>query len=313
MLSRRTTFQLAEIMTDVFSYKYDNSSTNYQRKKNGVIRSNDLYDFLFTHEYAAWFCNTAKLTGELSLLSRPTRELKELILKLHTGETQFSATPNWTWQQRIGLGQKILRNLAEDLLNSWFSVWCHMQGNDTVAKDEDIEKLIRFLELDGYYYQNSKLLSPENDILDLETETRLLKNLFRSLGLGNSKTTFYHLSLSAEHYESGKWEDSISNSRKFLECILQEVALYHSKSTKNAPLPRNKLDSPVQIRDYLQTEKLLESKETQALAKFYSLLSHTGSHPYMAEKDQARLLRHLALTFSQFIMLRLQGFIEATA
>jgi hypothetical protein len=27
----------------------------------------------------------------------------------------------------------------------------------------------------------------------------------------------------------------------------------------------------------------------------------------MAESDQARLLRHLALTLSQFVMLRLQG------
>jgi hypothetical protein len=45
----------------------------------------------------------------------------------------------------------------------------------------------------------------------------------------------------------------------------------------------------------------------EALAKVYGLLSHTGGHPYMAQNDQARLLRHLALTFSQFAMLRLRG------
>jgi hypothetical protein len=39
----------------------------------------------------------------------------------------------------------------------------------------------------------------------------------------------------------------------------------------------------------------------------YGLLSHTGAHPYMAENDQARLLRHLALLFAHFAMLRLQG------
>ena len=38
-------------------------------------------------------------------------------------------------------------------------------------------------------------------------------------------------------------------------------------------------------------------------------MSDTGGHPYMAAKDQARLMRHLALTFSQFVLLRLEGYI----
>jgi hypothetical protein len=61
------------------------------------------------------------------------------------------------------------------------------------------------------------------------------------------------------------------------------------------------------VRDYLERSGLLESKEKEALAKVYGPLSHTGGHPYMAQNDQARLLRHLALTFSQFAMLRLRG------
>jgi hypothetical protein len=113
--------------------------------------------------------------------------------------------------------------------------------------------------------------------------------------------------LSAEHYENGKWDDSISNSRKFFECVLQETASKHSHAKKKFALPTATLERPVLIREYLEKEGLLETKETEAIAKIYSLLSHTGNHPYMAEKDQARLLRHLALTLSQFVLLRLQG------
>jgi hypothetical protein len=51
----------------------------------------------------------------------------------------------------------------------------------------------------------------------------------------------------------------------------------------------------------------LEKKEKDALSHVYGLLSETGGHPYVAQKDQARLMRHLSLTFCQFILIRLQG------
>jgi len=40
-------------------------------------------------------------------------------------------------------------------------------------------------------------------------------------------------------------------------------------------------------------------------------LSETGAHPYMAESDQARLLRQLSLTLSQFVLLRLEAALKA--
>ena len=52
---------------------------------------------------------------------------------------------------------------------------------------------------------------------------------------------------------------------------------------------------------------LIEKKEREAIDKVYGLLSHTGGHPYMAEGDQARLLRQLSLVLTQFALLRLEG------
>ncbi len=99
----------------------------------------------------------------------------------------------------------------------------------------------------------------------------------------------------------------MSNSRKFLELVLSEVAAAHASRVRQAPLSEGVLTTPVRVREYLQEAGLLEGKELAALTAVYKLLSEVGSHPYMALSEQARLLRHLSLTFSQFVMLRLQG------
>lgn len=108
------------------------------------------------------------------------------------------------------------------------------------------------------------------------------------------------------------WGDTISNSRNFRESILREIAQAHSVCCQKTALPDSIYTTPWRIRDYLETQGLLEKKEKEALAQVYGLLSETGSHPYIAQKDQARLMRHLALTFAQFVMLRYQGFLNST-
>jgi hypothetical protein len=147
----------------------------------------------------------------------------------------------------------------------------------------------------------------EADVLDTQEATGILETLFNRLSLDNKDLAFHHLKLSEEHYLAGRWDDSISNARKFLESTLQEVAASHSLKVKGGKLSDSTYSRPVAVRDYLETETLLESKEKEAIAKIYGLLSHTGGHPYMAQNDQARLLRHLALTLSQFVLLRYEG------
>lgn len=113
--------------------------------------------------------------------------------------------------------------------------------------------------------------------------------------------------LSEEHYIESRWGDSIANARQFLESVLRETASKHSLQCLSTPLPATTYTWPVNVREYLQREGLFERKEKDALASVYGLLSNTGSHPYMAQEDQARLLRQLALTLAQFVMLRAKG------
>jgi len=103
--------------------------------------------------------------------------------------------------------------------------------------------------------------------------------------------------------------DSISNSRNFLEAVLQQAANAFNRNKYAADLPISTYEKPFAVRDYLEREHLIETKEKEAIAKVYGLLSDTGSHPNIAEKDEARLMWHLALTFSQFVLLRYQGFL----
>ncbi len=261
-----------------------------------------LYDFLFDNEYPTWVCNDAKKAASHGGASG----VKDFIMKLHTGESGARATSNWTWEQRRKLGQKHLENLAEDILQ-----YSSKRAEDTSRSlPVELADLKRNLELDGYFYVEHRLIAPERDVLDVQEEAGVLQSLYLELGLENKETASHHLKLTEEHYLAGKWDDSIANARKFLECVAQEVAASHSKRVKGAPLAQSVYSWPAKVRDYLEQEELLETKEKEALASVYGLLSHTGGHPYMAQNEQARLLRHLALTFSQFVMLRLRGMVK---
>jgi hypothetical protein len=262
-----------------------------------------LYDFLYRNEYEAYLMNIANKEARGGC-----RDMAEFVMKLHTGETIVSATKDWDWEARQKLGNRILEDLAADFLaierqHSW----------DLRESEEDKlrKELIKNLELDGYSYQEDRLLYSEASVLDTEEEEGVLDRLMIELKLPDYDVAKHHLEQSAVHYTEGRWDDCISNARKVLESVLSQSAQVYSTSVQGSPLSQVKLQRPVDVRDYLEQEKLLEAKEKKALSEVYGLLSNTGGHPYIAEKEQARLMRHLALTFTQFVLLRLQGAMRA--
>jgi hypothetical protein len=295
MISRKSAMVIADAYTKKFSsYSYPPYGGSVER-----VHQDSFYDFLYEHEYESWFCNM--VNGISSI-----RRLKEWLLQIHTGESFSKATPNWPWDERKKLGQVYLKNLARD-----FMTWFREETEDWRIKNlkSVYDEMVRRLEIDGYVFRDNELYQSEVEVLDVEEETGLLQKLYASLALSDPQTTFQFLRLAEEHYVAGRWSDCIGNARKFFEAVLQQVANRHS-TAKGTPLDSATLQRPVAIRDYLETAGLIEKKEREAIDKIYALLSHTGGHPYMAEEDQARLLRQICLIVTQFIMLRLEGFLK---
>jgi len=264
-----------------------------------VTNATALYDFLYERGWDAWFCNTVRKRGSGS----NPRTIKDFIMSLHTGQSLVDATPDWTWKQRERLGQRYLEELAEDAVQRWDKAESYYR--------KGLDSMKKALELDGYGFKDGRLLVPEQDVVDAQEQAGVLRTLFQDMALGEEAETFSFLEASDDHYIDGKWADAIHNARKFLESTLWCVATKNASETEGRQLPVAMSESPASVRDYLEKQGLLEEKEKKALSAVYSLLSHTGGHPYMAEKDQARLLRHLAITFCHFVMLRLKGRLAA--
>jgi|GEM_PF-1161698 len=321
MISRKTTLALGEAYQAVFvsAFRGNNDYWVYE------VDSDHLYDLLYENEFPIGFCNHVRHLGIQP--SQTNRALKDFIIEIQTGETTddiISLIANNT-SNTENVRQKLLFNLAKFFLNNLnslilihnytreraFNVFSIVSGqNRPLTIEERGLKLLRSLELDGYIYREPDLFRPEQDVINVEEERRTLHVLYQRLNLAGKEQAFKFLDLSEEHYIAGRWEDAIGNARKFFEKVLSEVANTHSIAHRKQPLATDKYDSAGQVRKYLEDSELMEEKEVKAVAAIYGLLSETGGHPKTAKNDQARLLRHLALTLSQFAMLRLEGFLK---
>lgn len=296
MISRKSSKYIADAYHACFTFR---GSSGFKYYKDA------LYDFLYINELDAWLLNAFK-----AIRTTDSRGLSEFVMRIHTGESLVLATQGWDWKQRQVLGQRILKDIAECLIRQRHTdpESINLDTRDKVA----IDNMQKALEIDGYIYRDGILWIPEETVIADAEEQGVLEGLMTSLHLSDMPTIKHHLELSASHYQDSLWDDSISNSRKVLEGILQQVAERHSAIVGN-PLSAKDLEKPVLVRDYLERSGLLERKEKDAIAQIYGLLSETGGHPYIAERDQARLMRHLSLTLAQFVLLRLEGAIKSGA
>lgn len=298
MISRKAIRLLSEIYHEKFTMR----KQDHWGYSVTEFFSTAMYDYMFDRDYPAWLCN------KIRAIPSSDRCVKDFIMRMGTGEIIAGAYSNkLPLEKAEKIGQSYIRQLAEDI----FQYEEGLSPSDTWSRNElkEIPKLKRQLELDGYLYKEGVLLISDDDVIDTEYEEGVLESLIRAISLDHQDIGKHHLIKSASHYLEGNWDDSIANSRKLLEWTLQESAAKHHLAAKGTSISSGLLKNPRQVRDYLESGDILENKEREAIAKIYGLLSETGGHPYIAKQDQARLMRHLALTFSQFVLLRIQGFL----
>lgn len=293
---------------------------HFQPPMNLGLRTSNkiLYDFLYELDYEAWFLNIVVNWMKANL------SLENGIMKIHTGESIVSATKDWKWEKRRELGQSLLKKLATDIIHLYENLPMRIYPINPSATDRNkemfqsinervqypfnvVETLKKQLEIDGYIYRDGILYFSESSVIKEQEEQSILELLIDQLPLNDKPIIINHLKLSEEHYLNGKWGDSISNSRNFLEAILEKIAHYiHNKKNLITKIPNR----PVLVRDFLEQQGFIDTSEKDAISKVYGLISNTGSHPNIAEQDEARLMRHLALTFSQYILLTFETYIK---
>jgi hypothetical protein len=304
MITRNSSKAIAEAYNSHFTYTHTSLDAHGRRHSSTYNNIEKLYDFLYVNELEPWMLQAAKRLSKFN-----ERGIIELIMQLHTGESSVNATPNWTWEARQSLGQRILKELAECLLRQRL-IDPNFESHD--GRDKDAVDLMRkSLELDGYIYRDGILGIPEETVFDEKEEEGVIDSLMKSLNLSDIETINHHLKLSETDYQLSHWDDSISNSRKVLEGILAQTAIRFMGITKENGLSGKELERAAAVRDYLERCGILEKKEKDTITSVYGLLSDTGGHPNIARQDQARLMRHLALTLSQFVLLKLEGAIHS--
>jgi len=301
MISRKSTRHISHLYFIGFSHVVDGIWGTRQ------FNLEALKTFLYENDYEGWFIELVEQSVD------EEGDLDKFILGLHTGESLVYAPKVQTVEDRQELGQTYLLRLAKDI----FPFAIHISEeevrgfNEEKQQEKELAKsFVAQLELDGYVYRNRKLYPSESSVIDAEAEQSYLESIVDSQKLRDPETIKHHIQLAGEHYINARYSDSIGNSRHFLEAILAQVLEQISiKLDRN--LHSNVYKNATATRDHLEREDLLTTDEKETIGRIYGLLSNTGGHPYIAEKDQARLMWHLALTCSQFVLLRYEGFVKA--
>lgn len=98
MIRRQTAKTLAEAYHEKFRGSVTTSTVYGPPRGAYRLQVDRLYDFLYEHEYEAWFLNAAK-----ALRTTDVRALKEFIMRLHTGKVlcqsrktgRGNSAPSW--------------------------------------------------------------------------------------------------------------------------------------------------------------------------------------------------------------------------
>lgn len=93
------------------------------------------------------------------------------------------------------------------------------------------------------------LYETNSSVVNEESEQGYLDQLVTQLGLTNPALVRHHMELAEEHFRNQRWDNSIGNSRKFLEAILAQSAAKLHKVKTGQDLGKRVLSTPREVRD----------------------------------------------------------------
>lgn len=142
---------------------------------------------------------------------------------------------------------------------------------------------------------------------DVDEKASIIKSKFKNFKLGQKEEFEQFYNDMNEHFENSKWSDSIHNSRKLYEIVLNECAKYYSINI----LKDGKIDGsekPVQIREYLENNNFFSEDEANIVRYYYKYISNIGSHSKMALQEQADFSRVMSINTMLYALNRLEKF-----
>ncbi len=289
MISRRTTLLIADIICNVFTHKVAEKDIHgHVRGYPYKVKEEELRNFLF--EFNVDGFSIEKLSHSfIKKEELKKEELKKDILNMHTG--YFYNKTNYN--KFINMGQKDIKCLTIGILYR-------------KLQPESLSKLENLLRIDGYIYEKEKLYEIN---IDVDDKANIIKNKFEKFNFMNKDEFSVFYNNMNEHLENSKWEDVIHNSRKLLEIVLKECAIYYSNNIKN---DKNDLINakPVEIRKYLEKVNYFSEDESNIIHYYYKYLSNIGSHPKLALEEQADFSRVMSINTILYAINRLEKYIK---
>ncbi len=277
-----------------------------------------VYDFFFAHDFEPKFCNAIEYAA-----SQGVRQFQEFILKLHTGESVIQLRGQHV-EDATMQGQVFLRAMADSMLSDFVALDPEkiknpekrqqlepLRRSAIAMRGPSIQAMLGALELDGYAWTDGHLVHRDSTPVDAEKHRELLLARARELGLSKQDVLAHNLKLSEDAYQESRWEDCVGNARKAMELAFQECAALWSRRVLSQEIDPETYKWPGEVRKFLEAQGLLTEDEKKAAAANYGMFSGVGNHPYIAQNDQARMGRQIALIMAEFVMLRTREALKA--
>ena len=177
------------------------------------------------------------------------------------------------------------------------------------------DRLIQQLKIDGFIFENKKLIEADTEIIDVQKEKNLLEEMMARNSELSQEILKKHLKDSDELFIQGKWHPSINEARSFLEQLREDIYLVvKSKYPKQSTLPTQewvndkgktfKFDSD--YRKNLCYLGFLDDEELKFLEGNYQLLSKFGSHKGIPVDHEARISRMVFLAEAQYLLTKFE-------
>jgi hypothetical protein len=288
-MRQRTVLALAKLADACFAYTNSPGSPN----RTHLERGDWLAELLFENELP-----TALVLQARALDNSPGR------VRLFVQDAWLAYGTSWVMH---GDASEVGRNRAFEAVAQALLEYAHRPVQQTLVRisPHERKRAVAALQLDGLAWQGSQLRRVDESAFDVVEGATVIEALYTRTALPDPARITRELREIDDHYESGKWGDSIKHARDLLELILSTIvrSLY----------PSAKASRPVEVRGALTDGQFWDVKECGYVNALYQLLSEKGGHPNLAEQDNALICRQYALSVVHFVLLRYVSLATAPA